>query len=145
MASGISTTIDGPMFPGTTCRAYLAPASRDSVTSSNTGGSGWDRARLPSPLPRRCLTCPCRSTNEVTAPPFWRWPAWGHVGYAVILGGAVNLWFALIYGGADFVTARRSFRLRLYFDAELAMPFVPATVLVYLSIYLLFWSAPFIL
>jgi membrane-associated phospholipid phosphatase len=57
----------------------------------------------------------------------------------------VSLWFALVYGGADFLTARRSFRVRLHFDAELAVPFVPAAVLVYLSFYFLFWAAPFIL
>jgi len=78
-------------------------------------------------------------------PPFWHWPGWCHVGYALVLGGVVTLWFALIYGGADFLTARRSLRVRLHFDAELAMPFVPASVLIYLSIYLLLWLAPFIL
>jgi membrane-associated phospholipid phosphatase len=78
-------------------------------------------------------------------PPFWHWPGWCHVGHALVLGGAVTLWFALIYGGADFLTVRRSLRVRFHFDAELAMPFVPASVLIYLSIYFLFWLAPFIL
>jgi membrane-associated phospholipid phosphatase len=67
------------------------------------------------------------------------------VGYAALLGSAVSVWFAFVYGGADLLTARHSFRVRLYFDAEMAWPFVPAAVLIYLSIYLLCLSAPFIL
>jgi membrane-associated phospholipid phosphatase len=78
-------------------------------------------------------------------PCFWRWPGWGHVGYAALLGSAVCVWFGFVYGGADLLTASRSFRVRLYFDAEMAWPFVPAVVLIYLSIYLLCLSAPFIL
>src|SRR5262245_21111190 len=76
---------------------------------------------------------------------FWHWPSRGHVGYALLLGGAVALWFALSYGGTDLLTEWRSFRVRLHFEAELAVPFEPAAVLVYMSIYLLFWAAPFIL
>jgi membrane-associated phospholipid phosphatase len=57
----------------------------------------------------------------------------------------MGLWFELIYGSANYLTAQQSHRVRLYFDAELNMPFVPATVLLYLSLYLLFWMAPFIL
>jgi membrane-associated phospholipid phosphatase len=78
-------------------------------------------------------------------PRFWRWPGWSHIGYAALLGSAVSVWFAFVYGGADLLTANRSFRVRLYFDAEMAWPFVPAAVLIYLSIYLLCLSAPFIL
>jgi membrane-associated phospholipid phosphatase len=78
-------------------------------------------------------------------PRFWHWPGWSHVGYAALLGGAVSVWFAIVYGGADLLTAKRSFRVRLYFDGEMAWPFVPAAVLIYLSIYLLCLSAPFIL
>src|SRR5947209_15294687 len=78
-------------------------------------------------------------------PCFWRWPGWSHVGYAALVGSAVCVWFLFVYGGADFLTAKRSFRVRLYFDAEMAWPFVPAAVLIYLSIYVLCLSAPFLL
>jgi membrane-associated phospholipid phosphatase len=78
-------------------------------------------------------------------PPFWHWPRPGHLGYALLLGGTVGLWFALVYGGADALTARHGYRVRLHFDAELAVPFVPEAVLGYMSIYLLFWMAPFVL
>jgi membrane-associated phospholipid phosphatase len=77
--------------------------------------------------------------------PFLHWPGCGHIAYAAALGTAVGLWFALVYGGSDWFTAQHSYRVRLHFDAELAVPFVPAAVLVYMSIYLLFCAAPFVL
>jgi membrane-associated phospholipid phosphatase len=80
-----------------------------------------------------------------TRAPFWHRPGWRHFGYALRLIAVVGLWFGLVYGGADWVTARRSYRVRLHFDAELGVPFVPAAVLLYLSIYLLFFLAPFVL
>ncbi len=57
----------------------------------------------------------------------------------------VGAWFELIYGGADWLTSRHGFRLRIHLDAELAMPFVPAAVLGYLSIYGLFAMPAFVL
>jgi membrane-associated phospholipid phosphatase len=77
--------------------------------------------------------------------PFFGWPGWDHLRYFAIVGLAQTLWFGLIYGGADRLTAERSFRVRVHLDEELKLPFVPEMVLVYMSIYLLFWSAPFIL
>jgi len=56
-----------------------------------------------------------------------------------------TLWFVLVYGGMDFLTARRSFRVPVHFPAELAIPFIPVMTLFYMSIYLLFWMAPFVL
>lgn len=81
--------------------------------------------------------------NRCSAP-FWGWPGWGHLGYAVLLGLAQALWFTVVFGGADLVTAQRA-RVSIHFEVELSIPFVPAAVLVYVSIYLLFWVAPFIL
>jgi membrane-associated phospholipid phosphatase len=77
--------------------------------------------------------------------PFCTWPGWRHLGHAGLLGLATGAWFEIIYGGADLLAAQHSYRVRLYFDAELSMPFVPAAVLLYMSLYLLFWAAPFIL
>src|SRR5207237_8516603 len=83
----------------------------------------------------------------MTAPrqPFWGWPGWKHLGRTFLLGTLFGLWFALVFAGANHVTALHAYRVRLHLDAELAMPFVPAAVLGYLSIYTLFWMAPFIL
>src|SRR5438132_8359405 len=77
--------------------------------------------------------------------PFWGWPGWKHLGRTFLLGTLFGLWFALVFAGANHVTALHAYRVRLHLDAELAMPFVPAAVLGYMSIYPLFWMAPFIL
>jgi membrane-associated phospholipid phosphatase len=79
------------------------------------------------------------------AAPFLAWPGWTHLGYSALLSFANTLWFVLVYGGMDALTARRAFRLPVHFPAELAIPFVPAMTLFYMSIYVLFWMAPFVL
>ena len=79
------------------------------------------------------------------AQPFLAWPGWAHLRYAALLSLANTVWFVLVYGGMDSLTARRSFRIPVHFPAELAIPFVPAMTLFYMSIYLLFWMAPFVL
>lgn len=79
------------------------------------------------------------------AVPFLAWPGWAHIRYATLLSIANTLWFMFVYGGMDALTARRAFRVPVHFPAELAIPFIPAMTLFYMSIYLLFWMAPFIL
>lgn len=79
------------------------------------------------------------------AGPFLAWPGWPHLLYAWALSLANGLWFALVFYGCDLLTARRALRLRVHWDAELSIPFVPAMIAVYMSIYLLFLAAPFIL
>jgi membrane-associated phospholipid phosphatase len=76
---------------------------------------------------------------------FWHWPGVTRLRYAALLGLAVAAWFELVYAGANFVTAQHHYRVRVHFPAELRIRFMPATVLAYVSIYPLFWSAPFIL
>jgi membrane-associated phospholipid phosphatase len=78
-------------------------------------------------------------------PSFWHWPGWAQFGYFVLLGVAVGLWFELIYAGADYLISLHTYRVRVHFDAEPRIPFVPASVLGYMSIYLLLWSPAFIL
>ncbi len=77
--------------------------------------------------------------------PFLAWPGWAHLRYAALLSIANTLWFVLVYGGMDALTARRTFRVPVHFPAELAIPFIPAMTPFYMSIYLLFWMAPFVL
>lgn len=79
------------------------------------------------------------------AEPFLAWPGWAHLRYAALLSFVNTLWFVLVYGGMDSLTARRSFRVPVHFPAELAIPFIPAMTLFYMSIYALFWMAPFVL
>lgn len=57
----------------------------------------------------------------------------------------VAAWFGFVYGGADWITAQRAFRVRVHLDAELLIPLVPSFTLVYMSIYFLFLAAPFVL
>jgi membrane-associated phospholipid phosphatase len=67
----------------------------------------------------------------------WRTSIW------VALAGAV--WFVLLYGGADYVTSRRSLRVPVHFEAELRIPFIASAVWIYMSIYALFLMCPFVL
>ena len=73
---------------------------------------------------------------------FWGWPDLATLGTFVWVGTAGAIWFALIYGGADYVTSRRPFRV---FQAEKSIPAIPATVWAYMSIYALFLMGPFVL
>ena len=77
--------------------------------------------------------------------PFWAWPGWNHLRYFALLGLGQTLWFGLIFGGADYLTAVHEFRVRIHTDAELSLPLVPETIIVYMSIYVLFLMAPFVL
>ncbi len=77
--------------------------------------------------------------------PFLAWPGWKHLRYAALLSLANTFWFLLVYGGLDALTARRGFRVPVHFSAELRIPFVPAMTVFYMSLYLLFLMAPFVL
>jgi len=77
--------------------------------------------------------------------PFLGWPGWDHLRDFVILLLAQTLWFALIFDGADRLTALRTFRVAVHFEAELQLPLVPEMLVFYMSIYLLFLIAPFVL
>jgi membrane-associated phospholipid phosphatase len=83
--------------------------------------------------------------DAVRAGPFLAWPGWPHLLYAWALSLANGIWFALVFYGCDLLTARRALRLRVHLDAELSIPLVPAMTAVYMSIYLLFLAAPFVL
>lgn len=48
------------------------------------------------------------------------------------------LLFVVIYGGANWFNSLREDHFHLYFQRELAIPFIPEMILVYLSIQLLF-------
>lgn len=77
--------------------------------------------------------------------PLLAWPGWRHLGLTLVLAAGLNVWWVLVYGGANWITERHSYRVRLHLDAELGAPFVSAAVLGYMSIYPLLWSAPFVL
>jgi len=56
------------------------------------------------------------------------WVAWG---------AASAAWFALVYGGCNWLTARRAERVSLHHDWERAIPLRPEWIAVYLSVNLL--------
>lgn len=74
-----------------------------------------------------------------------KFPGWAHLRYAALLSLANTLWFLIVYGGADLLTARRDFRVPVHFPAELRIPFVPWMTVFYMSVYGLFLLAPFVL
>lgn len=82
---------------------------------------------------------------RLTSQSFLAWPGWGHLRWAALLYALVTLWFGIVYGGADWITAQRTTRIRIHLDAELLVPLIPAFTLGYMSIYLLFFAAPFVL
>jgi hypothetical protein len=57
----------------------------------------------------------------------------------------VGLWFAMVFGGAEWWTAQQTRRVRVHLDAELSLPLIPSFTLVYMSIYVLFLGVPFVL
>jgi membrane-associated phospholipid phosphatase len=46
--------------------------------------------------------------------------------------------FAVVYGGCNWLTARRADTLKLYADWELSLPLVPQMIWIYLSLFVLF-------
>lgn len=99
----------------------------------------------PSGVPQAALAAGEREAPQRPAVPWLAWPGWGHLRYAGLLSLANAVWFALVYGGADALTARRAFRVPVHFPAELRIPLVPAMTVFYMSLYLLFLLGPFIL
>jgi len=77
--------------------------------------------------------------------PFLAWPGWPHLREAFLLSLADTLWFLIVYGGMDRLTAYRTFRVPVHLSAELGLPFVPAMTVFYMSVYGLFFLAPFVL
>lgn len=77
--------------------------------------------------------------------PFLAWPGWPHLCFAWTLSAVNGLWFAVIYGGCDWITAQRTLRVPIHLPIELSIPLVPGAVLAYMSIYALFAAGPFII
>jgi hypothetical protein len=77
--------------------------------------------------------------------PFLGWPGWGVLGESLLWGSATTLWWIVVYAGADWVTGLRSERVRVHLDVEKSIPFVPALLLVYRSLDVMFLLGPFIL
>jgi membrane-associated phospholipid phosphatase len=73
------------------------------------------------------------------------WPGWPHLRHFVLLSALLTVEFAVVFCGADGITARHSLRIHAYAQAELAIPLVPAMVVPYMTMYAIFYVAPFVL
>ncbi len=83
--------------------------------------------------------------NAFAKKTFFAWPGWLHVRFALLIIFLVSAWFCLVFGGTDWLTVHRAARVRVDFSFESRIPLVPAFTAVYMSIYLLFLAAPFVL
>lgn len=77
--------------------------------------------------------------------PFMAWPGWPQMRRALVLSLLVSVWFGFVYGGCNWITAHRTLRVPVFMQWELGIPFWPGAAFWYMSIYLLFVMAPFVL
>jgi membrane-associated phospholipid phosphatase len=76
---------------------------------------------------------------------FWRRPPGAVLRHAACLSAALSAWWFVVYVGTDLISHQRSLRCRVHLDAELALPYLPAMVFPYVSLYPVLFLAPFIL
>jgi hypothetical protein len=69
--------------------------------------------------------------------PYWRRFA--------VLCALITAEFAVVFYGADWFTAQHALRIHAYANAELAIPLVPVMVVPYMTMYVIFLFAPFVL
>lgn len=63
----------------------------------------------------------------------------------IYYGSLLSVLWVIVYGGADWITSLHNYRIRLHFDSELELPFVPAASIIYLSLFPMLWLSPFVL
>ena len=63
---------------------------------------------------------------------------------ALVVSAGLSVLFLIVYGGCNWITARRANVGPLYFEWERTIPFVPLFILPYMSIDLFFIAAPFL-
>lgn len=72
-------------------------------------------------------------------------PGWRQLSFAFLLGLADAAIFALVYGGTNWFTSQHSWRVAIHTRLDLAIPYVPAATVVYLSLNVMFWTLAFVL
>jgi membrane-associated phospholipid phosphatase len=87
---------------------------------------------------------PRTGTVAQTGSQFLAWPGWQFLRFAWTLSAINAVWFAFVYGSCNWLSQQNGRTVPLHTAIELAIPFVPAAVLAYMSIYLLFLGGPFI-
>jgi hypothetical protein len=83
--------------------------------------------------------------SQLQRRPFVVWPGWNHLISAWVLTFVVSLWFGFVFAGTDWITAHHGLRVRVHLPGELSIPLVPWFTVFYMSIYALFFAAPFVL
>src|SRR5262245_23742824 len=63
---------------------------------------------------------------------------------ALVVSAGLSALFLIVYGGCNWLTARRANVGTFYFEWERTIPFVPFFILPYMSIDLFFIAAPFL-
>jgi membrane-associated phospholipid phosphatase len=70
---------------------------------------------------------------------------WRHFRRFTVLSLLITAEFIVVYYGADWLTAHRTLRIHVYTAAELGIPLVPVMVVPYMTMYVIFLFAPFVL
>jgi membrane-associated phospholipid phosphatase len=70
---------------------------------------------------------------------------WPRLRRFTLLWMLITAEFAVVYYGADWITAHHALRIHAYVTPELRIPLVPVMVVPYLTMYLIFPFAPFVL
>jgi membrane-associated phospholipid phosphatase len=73
------------------------------------------------------------------------WPSSSHLRHFAFLYALVTAEFVVVFWGGDWITAQHSVRIRAYWNFELSIPLVPVMVVPYMTMYVIFVLAPFIL
>jgi len=72
-------------------------------------------------------------------------PLGPHLRRFALWSGLIAAEFALVFYGADWLTAQHSLRIHAYANAELAIPLIPVMVVPYMTMYVIFLLAPLVL
>src|SRR5205823_698727 len=101
------------------------PGPGGRLRPARPGVSGLGRGPLPPAAGRRRRAgerdpaLSARDARRVKDEPFLAWPGWAHLREAALLSIANALWFLIVYGGADRLTAYRTLRVPVHLSAEL--------------------------
>jgi membrane-associated phospholipid phosphatase len=77
--------------------------------------------------------------------PLLAWPAPADLRFGLFLCAVFILFFESTYLATNYLASLRAVRFHVHTQAELAIPFIPAMAIVYLSLNLLLMLAPFVL
>jgi len=80
---------------------------------------------------------PAQPIFQTPSRPLWRL-------FVVEVAGLSCLWL-VVYGGANWIAGLHHYRVELWSERELAIPFIPAAAVVYLSLFPMLWLSPLVL